>query len=102
MKISLLTPTRNRPHAMQSGIYMILNLVNGHYYIGSTNNFFKRSTKHKTLLTTRIHPNNHLKNAYACYGSDSFEFLILEYVPSDLLCVREQEYLNRNHIKAGL
>jgi len=94
MKISLLTPTRNRPHAMQSGIYMILNTLNGHYYIGSTSNFAQRSRKHKTLLTTGKHPNKHLNNAYACYGADSFEFLILEYVSIELLLAREQEYLN--------
>lgn len=94
MKISLLTPTRNRPHSMQSGIYMILNTGNGHFYIGSTNSFSRRSKKHKTLLTTLKHPNKHLKNAYACYGADLFEFLVLEYVPDELLTIREQEYLN--------
>lgn len=94
MKISLLTPTRGRPHAMRSGIYMILNLINGHRYIGSTNNFLNRARKHRTLMTTGKHPNKHLMNAFSLYGSNSFQFVVLEYAPVDRLLQIEQEYLN--------
>ena len=55
-------------------IYMIINLINGKIYIGSTNNISSRFNNHRSKLNRGIHENNHLQNAWNKYGYDSFEF----------------------------
>lgn len=64
-------------------IYIIINVINGKVYIGSTNNINRRFTEHKYRLNQSIHPNEHLQNAWNKYGSDSFEFKTLAVCPND-------------------
>lgn len=37
----------------QAGIYQIKNVLNGHSYIGSTNNFYDRLIQHRSHLRNR-------------------------------------------------
>jgi predicted GIY-YIG superfamily endonuclease len=39
----------------ESGIYMILNILNNHKYVGSTNNFKRRLTRHRGELRKDKH-----------------------------------------------
>jgi group I intron endonuclease len=58
-------------------IYIIINLVNGKVYIGSTKDITIRFNRHKYQLNKGIHGNEHLQNAWNKYGEDSFEFKTL-------------------------
>lgn len=65
----------------KSGIYKITCLGNGIIYIGSTNNFSKRKTKHFTSLKNQYHCNPRMQNAFNKYGRKNFSWEIVEYVP---------------------
>ena len=64
-----------------SGIYKIINKVNGKYYVGSTTQLYtsrSRWNNHKQALIRGNHRNSHLQNAWNKYGPDAFEFIIIE------------------------
>ena len=63
---------------INSGIYVIVNLVNNKFYIGRTKNFNNRKTQHFSKLRLNKHGNKYLQNAYNKYGEDNFIFLIYE------------------------
>jgi len=78
------------------GIYGIRNIENGKWYIGSTYSGFGfnlRWMKHKRQLNGQYHPNEHLQRAWNKYGSDSFEFIVLEECSDSMLTVREQAWM---------
>ena len=79
-----------------SGIYKIINKINGMYYVGRTkciNDRWKRGHIYK--LNKNIHENDYLQNAWNKYGYNTFEFVIVEVEP-DLkkLVLIEQKYLD--------
>lgn len=61
-------------------VYSIRNLVNDKRYIGITNNIKGRIYYHKYELRNNKHKNLKLQRAYNKYGSDNFEFSILEEI----------------------
>ena len=65
-----------------SGIYLVVNLVNGKYYVGSavTGNIYMRMHKHLFSLIGNVQ----VANAVNKYGLQEFAFLVLEIVPQDL------------------
>lgn len=80
----------------KSGIYKIINKIDGKYYVGSTKDFDKRwRKKHRKQLRGNYHYNQKLQNAWNKYGENSFEFQILEEVVDvkELYPV-EQRYLD--------
>lgn len=81
-----------------SGIYMISNNLNGHKYIGSTNNFKRRLMRHRTELRKNRHHSIYLQRAYNKYGEDKFSIVILEtcWPIRDTLRFLEQKYLDLN------
>ena len=46
---------------MNSGIYKIVNLQTGKYYVGSTKDFKRRKQTHFSRLKNNTHTNKHLK-----------------------------------------
>lgn len=62
-----------------SGIYSILNKINGKIYVGQSVNPSKRGTDHRCKLNNNTHINPHLQKAWNKYGESAFEFNILEY-----------------------
>jgi len=80
---------------MNSGIYKILNKVNGKFYIGSAKNFNKRWWVHRSLLRANKHHCEHLQAAWNKYWEQSFEFVILECCEIKDLTEREQHWLNK-------
>lgn len=80
---------------MKSGIYQILNTVNGKIYIGSTTNLRARKSGHFTALSRGRHENPRLQNAWNLYGSDVWVFEVLELCPTEQLLILEQRYLDR-------
>lgn len=80
----------------QSGIYMIKNLINNKFYIGSAINFKRRWYNHIRNANLKIHHSKSFENAWHKYGEDNFEFIILEYVEiTENLLNREQFYLDK-------
>lgn len=77
-----------------SGIYEILNKLNGKRYIGSTKELNVREKTHFRNLKENKHPNKHLQFAVNKYGIKNFEFSVLEYCSEEYLLVLEQWYLD--------
>ncbi len=77
-----------------SGIYKIINKINDKYYIGSSNNIYKRFNQHKLNLNKNIHKNSHLQWSWNKYGNNNFNFVIIEEIPQENLLLVEQKYLD--------
>ncbi len=91
-----------------SGIYMILNLENKKFYIGSTINMWTRRREHFTELARGDHHNDYLQRSWVKYGEDNFRFYIVEEMKfpfdytqnqkdlvSEHLVCREQYYIDK-------
>lgn len=65
---------------IKSGIYCIMNTVNGKKYVGSSIDISSRWTSHRHDLKRGIHSNVHLQKSWDKYGENSFVFYILEEV----------------------
>lgn len=59
-----------------SGIYIIRNIVNNKFYIGSTKNYMKRITEHLRLLIDNEHHSKKLQNSINKHGFENFELRI--------------------------
>lgn len=57
-----------------SGVYEILNTVNGKRYIGSAANFITRFAAHRHLLRQGKHHSRHLQRAWNKHGAAAFKF----------------------------
>lgn len=79
---------------MSSGIYTIVNGINGNSYIGSSVDIVKRWAVYKTYLAKGTHHSAHLQHSWNKYGSEAFHFRVLEECPVENLMEREQEYLD--------
>ena len=53
---------------MKSGIYQILNKVNGKSYVGQTDDFEIRERNHRNSLRANKHFNKHLQSSWNIYG----------------------------------
>lgn len=82
------------------GIYCLLNLINGHIYIGSSINIAIRMSNYlnNTFLINRKNNNMPIIQGLLKYGQDNFAVLIVEYIlPSTLeqLSIRETYYITK-------
>jgi group I intron endonuclease len=77
-----------------SGIYVILNRVNGHMYVGSSYDIEHRWRKHREALRRGKHHSAYLQRAWTKYGERVFTFIMVEFVEPSMNQQREQEYLN--------
>ena len=62
---------------MKSGIYRILNTINGKSYVGKSSNIASRWSGHRRSLRKGQHHSNHLQKAWDKYGEGAFVFEIL-------------------------
>jgi len=77
------------------GIYKIINLTNGLFYIGSALTILARWANHKSRLKKNTHDNIYLQRAWNKYGEENFKFEIIEEVQDGKqLIQREQFYLD--------
>ncbi len=84
------------PSSHKAGIYRILCLNSGKYYLGSSNNCYKRWSTHWSALRANRHQNRHLQFAFNKYGKDAFVFEVLEEVENlDSLLEIEQEFIDQ-------
>jgi group I intron endonuclease len=77
-----------------SGIYKIINKINGKYYIGSSKNINRRWNEHRSELNRNVHKNSYLQNAWNKYGEKNFEFVIFNKPEKLKLLEIEQKYLD--------
>jgi group I intron endonuclease len=83
---------------MKNVIYKIRNVVNEHYYIGSTVDSRKRFWEHRKDLRLGKHVCVRLQRAWNKYGEDCFKFEIVEQLNSrEELYPTEQRWLNDHH-----
>jgi group I intron endonuclease len=84
----------NEDNYKKSGIYRIINIDNGKFYIGSAENFSTRFNRHYNELIRDKHSNKHLQNSWNLNGEDKFIFEIIEICEKSKLLKREQDYLD--------
>lgn len=75
-----------------SGIYQIVNTINGKSYIGSAKNTEKRWNRHKYDLGRGKHHSVYLQRSWIKYGESVFAFKILEQ--TDELFARETYWID--------
>jgi group I intron endonuclease len=79
---------------MAQGIYIIKNLVNGKYYIGSSININKRFREHKSSLRNNKHHSIKLQRSWNKYGCDIFIFEVIQYCERENLISNEQYWID--------
>ena len=80
-----------------SGIYKIINKINGKYYVGSSENILGKRGRwfwHRHFLNKNKHPNIHLQNAWNKYGKNVWEWVIIETTDILHLSSTEQKHLD--------
>lgn len=83
-----------------SGIYKIINKVNGKYYVGSSENIVceksGRFKRHKKDLRKGNHHSIHLQRAWNKYSEQNFDFTVVEQFAgtAEMLLNLEQKYLD--------
>jgi group I intron endonuclease len=83
---------------MKNVIYKIRNVVNQHYYVGSTVDSRKRFWEHRKDLRLGRHVCIRLQRAWNKYGEDCFKFEIVEQLEGrDLLLPAEQKWLDEHY-----
>jgi group I intron endonuclease len=79
----------------KSGVYCLINKINGHTYVGSSINLASRMKNYlnNTFLKSRQNSNMPIVKALLKYGQSNFSVLILEYVEPENLTTRETLYI---------
>ena len=82
-----------------TGIYKIVNTVNGHKYVGSGMSIKGRWRTHLHYLKQNKHHSPYLQRAWNKYGEKSFEFIIIEECEptKEVLLDREQFWIDELH-----
>lgn len=77
-----------------TGIYQIVNLVNGKRYIGSSVDIKNRLNEHNRRLNKNCHHCDYLQRSYNRHGKDNFKFEILLYCSREDLLFYEQRTID--------
>ena len=76
-----------------SAVYKITNTITGDFYIGSSKNIKSRWAVHKCNSTWKNYPSNQMYLDMKHYGTDKFDFQILEEVEPESLKETEQQFI---------
>lgn len=79
----------------KSGVYCLMNKINGHAYVGSSINLSSRMRNYlnNTFLKSKSNVNMPIVKALLKYDQSNFALLILEYVEPEYITVRETFYI---------
>lgn len=78
-----------------SGIYMIINRINGKFYLGGTISFERRFKEHQHSLNKGKHHSIYLQRAWNKYGKDAFIFKPIFVCERENINLYEQQYLDQ-------
>ena len=78
---------------MLVGIYRIVNLISGDFYIGSSKDIERRWSEHKRKLNIKKHQNVILQRAWDKYGENNFSFEVVESCSLEDLLVLENNHI---------
>ncbi len=89
-RVNILKQQKNK-----SGVYCLINKINGHCYVGSSINLASRMKNYlnKAFLKTKQNINMPIIKALFKYDQSNFTLLILEYVESKSLTIRETYFI---------
>ena len=81
----------------KNGIYCLVNLINGHTYIGSSTNIQVRMRNYlnNIFLNNEKNINMPIVKALLKYGQNNFALLIVEYVEVKKLAIRETHFISK-------
>jgi group I intron endonuclease len=90
-RVNILKEQRER-----SGVYCLINKVNGHTYVGSSINLASRMRNYlnKAFLKSKQNANMPITRSLLKYDYSNFSLLILEYVEAEFLTCRETFYIS--------
>nr|AAC72267.1 COI i4 protein [Cyclocybe aegerita] len=79
----------------KSGVYCLINKINGNAYVGSSINLASRMKNYlnNIFLKSKKNINMPIVKALLKYNQESFTLLILEYVEPNYLTIRETYYI---------
>lgn len=77
-----------------TGIYQIVNLINGKRYVGSALKLYSRKHGHFSILKTNKHHCRHLQHAYIKHGENNFKFEVILYCDKENLIFYEQRAID--------
>ncbi len=79
----------------KSGVYCLINNINGHAYVGSSINLTSRmrSYLNNTFLKSKQNINMPITKALLKYEQSNFTLLILQYVEPESLAIKETFYI---------
>lgn len=80
---------------MNSGVYIIKNIVSGKMYVGSSSDLTRRKKDHFVGLRRGTHFNIHMLSSSKIYGAESFIFGVAEYCKEEDLLSKEQYYIDK-------
>jgi group I intron endonuclease len=91
-------------NSLKSGVYKIVNIINGRIYVGSAKEFKSRGNAHLKSLRKGTHHNKFLQNDFNKCGEEAFEFHILETVegPQEDRLLIEESYIEKYYDKQAL
>lgn len=87
---------KNKQEVVNSGIYRISCVANGHFYYGSSIDIRKRFSNHISKLRSGKHRNKRLQRIFHKYGEASLTFEIVRYCDPSFVLDVEQEYLDEH------
>ncbi len=79
----------------RSGVYLLINKINNHTYVGSSTNLASRMRNYlnKAFLKSKQNINMPITKALLKYGTENFSLLIIEYREPTFLTARETFYI---------
>lgn len=83
----------NLPYGI-SGVYEIKNVVNGHRYIGSSIDVYRRWRSHASYLNRNASECRKLQRAWNKYGEDNFAFQVISFCEPEETLALEQKALD--------
>lgn len=83
------------------GVYLIRHRGSSKLYVGSAISLLRRHGEHQRMLRRSGHENDHLQKAWARYGANDFEFVVLLICAAEHILFYEQRALDRYRAAIG-
>jgi len=74
------------------GIYLIINLYNNKFYVGSSKNLWERKLSHFRDLKNQKHKNVYLQNSFNKHGKEYFTMVMIEKVDDKKDLINREQY----------